>query len=72
MPLAAIASKHRPATSMIDPRYSVSFLNNLVPGIVADVRAGVPGGPRTFEVSCCAAGSGKALLAGTARCGEGQ
>jgi acyl dehydratase len=51
-------------------RYSVSFLNNLLPGIVAEVRAGVPGAPATFEVSCRDAGSGKALLAGTAACGE--
>ena len=53
-------------------RYSVSFLNNLLPGIVADVRAGVPGAPRAFDVSCRDAGSGAALLAGTATCGAGS
>jgi hypothetical protein len=53
-------------------RYSVSFLNNLLPGIVADVRAAVPGAPRAFDVSCRDAGSGTALLAGTVTCGAGS
>lgn len=51
-------------------RYSVSFLNNLLPGIVAEVAAAVPGAARGFGVSCRDARSGNALLAGTAACGE--
>jgi acyl dehydratase len=53
-------------------RYSVSFLNNLLPGIVAHVRAGVPSAAgsavtaRTFGVTCHDDASGKALLSGTA------
>jgi acyl dehydratase len=46
-------------------RYSVSFLNNLLPGIVAETRAIVSGPPGRFSVSCRDAASGTALLAGT-------
>jgi hypothetical protein len=53
-------------------RYSVSFLNNLLPGVVAEVRAGVPGAAGAFSVSCRDAASGKALLAGTVAREEGK
>ena len=53
-------------------RYSVSFLNNLLPGVVAEVRAGVPGAAGAFSVSCRDAASGKALLAGTVTREEGK
>ena len=50
-------------------RYSVSILNNILPGLDAHVRMDLldaaPGGARTFAISCGDAISGRALVSGT-------
>jgi acyl dehydratase len=60
-------------------RYSVSFLNNLLPGVVIEVGARVltpstadASNEKTFGVSCRDSASGKALLSGTASLAVGQ